>query len=325
MEEPSLHGFILYFSLFVPVWWVWNQFTWYASHFDNDDLFFRFLMLCGIGGTLLLSRGTREIHAGSLESFVKAYLFLHLALIPAWVRAYRFVPEYRPYSRLKLIGIAFGILFWGASLFIPSVPQHLFLIAGTALQLLMPVFAWVTVEKMISVHYHHLQERHGLFVIILLGECLLALSQALAHGGWVQSAISLLILFGIWWIYFDWKYDPVNLKVTRYAFAFNYGHFLVYAGLGLVAAGIGMGESADSAGGVFVTMGSAIFLTALSAMNWASHREKTQWLRWMGLGAAGVLAASIFTGLFQPFGQIVFLGAVLLGLIGSEELMKKRI
>ena len=34
-------GLILYTGLFLAVCWAWNQLTWYASLFDNGDVFFR--------------------------------------------------------------------------------------------------------------------------------------------------------------------------------------------------------------------------------------------------------------------------------------------
>jgi low temperature requirement protein LtrA len=138
---------------------------------------------------------------------------------------------------------------------------------------------------MISLHYQHLLERHGLFVIIVLGECLVALSTT---GTLVFGALALSILFALWWIYFDWKYDPVDLKSTGQAFAFNYGHLVVYASLGLVAGGISHGSDAR-----LMVAGVALFLAALAVMNWLSGRDRGALTRRAELLAAAVLLASI--------------------------------
>jgi low temperature requirement protein LtrA len=40
-DEPNLGGALRFLGLFVPVWWSWMIFTWYATAFDNDDVPYR--------------------------------------------------------------------------------------------------------------------------------------------------------------------------------------------------------------------------------------------------------------------------------------------
>src|SRR5205814_711575 len=35
--HPSLEGLLRFGGLFVPVWWAWTSYSWYATGFDNDD------------------------------------------------------------------------------------------------------------------------------------------------------------------------------------------------------------------------------------------------------------------------------------------------
>jgi low temperature requirement protein LtrA len=53
-----------------------------------------------------------------------------------------------------------------------------------------------------------------------------------------RVALCFALIVSLWWIYFDWKYDPVSLKKTTSTFIFNYGHFLIYLGMALFSAGI---------------------------------------------------------------------------------------
>lgn len=273
IESPDAHGVRLYFLLLLPVWWIWNQYTWYSSHFDNDDAVFRLIMLAGIGGTLYLVRGIHAVGHGHATELTLAYIFLHIPLVVGWTRAYLQIKEFQSYERLKLLGLALGIGFWTAALVVPHSLQGTLMAIGTGLQMLMPIFAWATVKKAISVHHHHLHERHGLFVIILLGECLVMITKGLVESPVLEFGrlfIALLIVFGIWWIYFDRKYGPVDFQSTARAFAYNYGHLIVYGGIGLVAAGIGIGS-----GSFFIGAGLVMFLGAHSALNWLS-RSKTK-------------------------------------------------
>lgn len=266
VAHPSPQSVLRYVGLLVPVWWVWNQFTWYASHFDNDDFWFRAFMLSGVAGTLLLAGGLHDLSHPS--QFILAYVFLHVILALGWLRAHGHVPPLRPYIRFKLTGIGMGIGIWTASLWFSPPSQFVVWAVGVCLQLLLPVFAWATVKEFISVHHHHLTERHGLFAIIVLGESLVALTAHLHPVGWSSLPLAglFLVVLSLWWIYFDWRYDPIDLRKISHAFGFNYGHFLLYASLGVVAAGIGIFPSSSVQGLMVLELGLAAFLLSLSMM-----------------------------------------------------------
>ncbi len=151
-----------------------------------------------------------------------------------------------------------------------------------ALQLLMPVLAWKTVKNMISIHRHHLLERHGLFVIILLGECLLSSRKHVTVSA--PFVLTILILFAIWWIYFDWKYDSLNLQSTSSAFTFNYGHLVIYISLGIIAAGIGIAPEKNFS--YLIPLGSAGFVGSLAIMNWSGKSAQKGRLLYPGASLA---------------------------------------
>jgi low temperature requirement protein LtrA len=43
-HDPTAAGGARFAGLFVPVWWAWMGFTWYATAFDTDDVPFRLAM-----------------------------------------------------------------------------------------------------------------------------------------------------------------------------------------------------------------------------------------------------------------------------------------
>ena len=47
-EHLSVTGFLEFAALFVPCWWAWVLFTFYADRFDTDDVVHRLLMLSGM-------------------------------------------------------------------------------------------------------------------------------------------------------------------------------------------------------------------------------------------------------------------------------------
>jgi low temperature requirement protein LtrA len=238
-EDLTVSALFKYVGFLLPIWWVWNQFTWYSAHFNNGDWLFRCFMFAGIAGSLIFSASMR-LHEHRL--FILAYLFLHLVLFLGWSRAYRHILDYRPYIRLKMTGILIGSLFWAISLGVPSKVQPLFWAAGLSWQLLMPIFAWAAVKNMITVHLTHLMERHGLFTIIVLGECLVSIVNGFSIAGNVFDFLTLtsgfLVCIGLWWTYFRWDARNVEMRGIFRTFIYNYGHFALYASLGAASAGL---------------------------------------------------------------------------------------
>lgn len=272
----SLSDAVSYVGYFVPVWWVWNQFTWYSTHFNNGDRWFRVFMFSGMAGSLALAASLKS-HGHDHTAFICAYLFLHVVLLLGWLRAYFHIIQYRPYISLKILGISLGLCIWFASLFLNN-PEWVWVI-GLICQLSMPVFAWATVKNMISVHHTHLMERHGLFTIIVLGEGLFAIVEGFTAARELSNYLFLLVGFlslaGLWWIYFEWDSRTVDLKGIVSSFTYNYGHFVLYCSLGMVAAGLNrllVPELFPAPGLTLILTGIAAFLVSLVVMDRISKR-----------------------------------------------------
>ena len=59
---------------FVAIWWVWMNFTWYASAFDNDDALHRLL-------TIVIMFGATIFAAGVAAAYVNAAIAVYLAML----------------------------------------------------------------------------------------------------------------------------------------------------------------------------------------------------------------------------------------------------
>ena len=95
-------------------------------------------------------------------------------------------------------------------------------------------------------HPGHIAERYGLFTIIVLGESVLAATRGpggarrgrrVDRPGRDRVTGGLLIVFGMWWLYFA---EPVGDGAGDAAMAFlwGYGHYLVFAAIGALGAGL---------------------------------------------------------------------------------------
>lgn len=133
---------------------------------------------------------------------------------------------------------------WLALLFVPaSAAPWVFVVMGV-LEMSVPAFA--EREGRTAWHPHHIAERYGLFLIIVLGETISAATVA------VQSALDendelgtllpiagggLLLVFAAYWIYFAVPIH-LHLRSNTQAFLWGYGHYLVYGSAAAIGAGI---------------------------------------------------------------------------------------
>jgi low temperature requirement protein LtrA len=58
--DVTLDGFLEFIALFVPVWWAWAGFTFYANRFDTDDLVYRLLVLTAMFGVAAMAANVHQ-------------------------------------------------------------------------------------------------------------------------------------------------------------------------------------------------------------------------------------------------------------------------
>jgi len=134
-----------------------------------------------------------------------------------------------------------------------------------------PWFAERSVAKGENTKYHaeHLEERMGLLTIIVLGESILASVNAFdsvfnhftPELGLIVSG-ALLILFSMWWLYFDDKVEQ-ELHNETTCFIWSYGHYFIFGAAAAVGALISVCVDAASVHG-HITMDKAVLGLAIA-------------------------------------------------------------
>ena len=239
-------GVVGYLLVFFGIWWAWMNFTWFASAFDCDDALYRVLTMVQMGGVLVLAAGVAPaFEAGDFTTAVAGYVLMRIALVAQWLRVARSVPEYRMNALRYAIPIAAVQLLWIARLALPQPVSIVTFIVLGIVELLIPVYADRRAPT--PWHPHHIAERYGLFTIIVLGESVLAATNALlvaksATGLSFELTViaiaGLVLLFACWWLYFLESDAPRLAERRERAFVWGYGHFFVFAALAAVGAGI---------------------------------------------------------------------------------------
>lgn len=171
--------------------------------------------------------------------FVLNYVLIRFILAGMYFNSARKHGEKSTFAKQIGIGFAIGALISGSSIFLDPPLRYVVFYAGIVFDLTFPI-AVLRNAKGIPIHLEHLVERSGLLVIILLGESVISLVNALRGEEWsvysAVAAISGFVMTGaIWWIYFDSFNRLERAKHTLTGLPILYAHLLVCMGLIILA------------------------------------------------------------------------------------------
>jgi low temperature requirement protein LtrA len=259
-EGHAGSGIVTFAMAFFATWWAWMNFTWFASAYDNDGPVYRLLTCWIMAGALAIAGGIPRMFAGlDLTLVILGYAAMRLGMVAFWLIAASSDPRHRRTALTYAIGIAAVQLYWNAALqwLRPEGTGAVTALfgLGALLELSVPLVA----ERRGTTpwHLHHVAERHGLLVIIVLGEVLLASANAFTYadgaaehvGQLVLLAVSALVItFAMWWLYFSQE-GPLDQTVFGSAFRWGYAHALIYAGGAATGAGFAVVIDAVAGGG----------------------------------------------------------------------------
>lgn len=259
-HDHLLQGAGQFVLAFFAIWWAWMNYSWFASAYDNDDAVFRLLTLLVMAGSLVMAAGIRPFFQHSdLSLIVWGFVLMRLAMVLFWLRAGKHHTERRRTTQFYAVGLLLVQSYWLALwAFQPASFGLLALlfVLGAVAELAVPALA--ERQGITPWHRHHMMERYGLLNLIVLGETLLAGSQAIAelHERLPQLSanltdpaltyalsmalvplMALVLVFSLWWLYFS-REEHLQQQSYAMAFAWGYGHLLVYAAGASVGAGV---------------------------------------------------------------------------------------
>ncbi|MCF3962662.1 low temperature requirement protein A [Streptomyces fuscigenes] len=307
-----------YLFVFWGIWWAWMNFTWFASAYDNDDVPYRVTTLVQICGVLIFAAGIpRAFTDNDWTLSVIGYLVMRLAMTSQWLRASASESRGSGGRRTALryaVGVAVCQAAWVFLLVVPSgTTRWLFVVLAVA-EMLVPLVAEHGQET--PWHPHHIEERYGLFTLIVLGETMSAATVA------VQSALEehdalgrllpiagggVLIVFAAWWIYFA---APAHerLSTDRQAIPWGYGHYAIFGSAAAIGAGlevaveytVGGADISARAAGAAVTVPAAVFLIMVWLLHARHFKRGPAQQMVLPLAAAAVLCC-LFAGNWAVF------------------------
>jgi low temperature requirement protein LtrA len=233
------------------VWWAWSAFVWAANAQDTGSPVLRLALLAAM--VLVFVAGLALPHAFGADApvFAAAYAavrFLHLALYADASRRGN-----ASWAAIAGFGttVAIGMALLVAGAVIGGDEQIVLWVAAAAIDYAGP--AWLTRERLRGlqrVAVAHFAERYSLFIIICLGESIVAIGVGAAEEAFDAALVAgvglgLLITVALWWTYFDrfaavaeerlrTHHDPVLAAADAY----SYLHLVLVAGIIVFAVGV---------------------------------------------------------------------------------------
>ncbi|MEV0677714.1 low temperature requirement protein A [Actinosynnema sp. NPDC050436] len=304
-EDHVGHGVAGYLTVFFAIWWAWLNFTWFASAYDTDDVPYRLTTLVQVAGVLVVAAGVpRAFDRADFTVITAGYVIMRLAMVVQWLRAARSDPEHRSCARRYALGITVVQVGWVARLWLPDSAFWVGFLVLVVAELAVP--AWAERVGRTTWHPHHIAERYGLFTLIVLGESILAATNAISSAldaGHASGALlslagaGLVIVFSLWWLYFDHPAHGIETSM-RVSLTWGYGHYLVFASVAAVGAGLAVAVDHDlhaahlsaSAAGMATALPVAVFLLVVWYLQVRpAHRGPVGWV--FPVAAALALAA----------------------------------
>lgn len=191
--------------VFWLVWWAWTQFTWVLNAADTTHATVELLTLVATGFAFLMAVSLPDAFEDRAIWFAVPYvlvrtigLALHLWVTWGNPSQRAAVREFAIFSIGGLIAVLIGALVGGTL-------QYIF----WAVTIVADVIAAARSAQSDSwnLHPEHFAERHGLFVIIALGETLIVAAGGVTGVEWttdlrVVAFLGVAITCALWWSYF---------------------------------------------------------------------------------------------------------------------------
>lgn len=248
-RTPTWKGLLEGVLVLGILWWSWVGYAWLTSVVDPEEGSVRLAVFFAMAGLLVAALCVPGAFGDEALLFACVYAVVRAAHIVLFTIASREDAQLRK----SVIGLA-GSTALGAGLLVAAafagggVQIGLWALA-LGLDMLGPYLFGAEGWKLVPGHF---AERHGLIVLIALGESIVALGiggkPALDAGIVAAAVLGLVVAFALWWAYFDVTAIVAERRLSRAPEgrernelardSYSYLHFPMVAGIALLAVGV---------------------------------------------------------------------------------------
>jgi low temperature requirement protein LtrA len=266
------------------LWWSWVGYAWLTSVVDPEEGAVRIAIFAAMAAFLVAALCVPQAFDDKALLFACAYGIVRVAHIALFVIASREDPA----LRRSVIGLAISTAIGVGLLAAASIADHEVQGALWALALALDMGGPLLIDpagwRLVPSHF---AERHGLILIIALGESIVAIGTGaeleLDAGTVVAAVLGVAAAAALWWLYFDVVALVAERRLTRAASgrernamardSYSILHLPMVAGIVLVALGLKktLGAVEDPlklVPAVAMLGGTALYLLAHVAFRW---------------------------------------------------------
>jgi low temperature requirement protein LtrA len=330
-ENPTWTGLGQGLLVLGVLWWSWVGYAWLTSVVDPEEGVVRFAIFAAMAALLVAALCVPEAFDDRGLLFACAYAVVRIGQIALFVVASRDDPALRRSIDGLAVSTAIGVGLLVAASLTDGALQGAFWAVALLLDMGGPFLFGSEGWKLAPGHF---AERHGLIIIIALGESIVAIGVAAEFGvdaGVVAAAVvGTALAAALWWLYFDIvaivaARRLANAEVGREQNeiardSFSYLHFPMVAGIVLLALGLKntlahVGDPLELVVAVATLGGVALYLLAHVAFRWRNvHRFSVE----RSLCAVVLLALVPVAVEVPALATVAIVAGILAGLIAYE-------
>jgi len=334
LRDPTLVGLLQMLLLFGNVWWMYGGYAWLTNAVPPRELGVRLLLLLGMGGFLVIALAIPTAFGSGGVAFGIGYLVVTLVHTGLFLRSSR-QSIVSAVSRLGPFNLITAVLLLVAGFTTGWLRVLLFALGG--------VLHWITPylipQSSFRIRAGHFVERHGLILLIALGESVVAVGIGLGPielpaGRIVAALLGLALTAALWWLYFNGDEERAeaalaNTPLERAPWlalnAFGYAFVPILGGIVLVAAGLKLAvviynEPSTTSAAVFLAGGVVAYLVGLAIFRGFVHVQPVT----VRLIMAALAVLTILVGLrFSATAQLAALVLILVGGNIAEQLVSR--
>jgi low temperature requirement protein LtrA len=249
-DHLSWVGMIKGAALLAVLWWAWGGYAWLTNAVPAEEVIpARLVILTAMAAMLVASLAVPDAFGAQGVVFGLSYFVVRLLQVLLYALATGGTPE----TRRAILRLSTGFLLAPALLivagFLDGFAQAALWVFALAIDY---GVAFVGGVSGFRVHAGHFVERHGLVVIIALGESIVAVGVgvsglAIGAGVIVAAVLGVALAAGLWWAYFDLVMLAAERRLSRAKGeerarlardSYSYLHLPMVAGIIFVALGV---------------------------------------------------------------------------------------
>ncbi|MEV6243327.1 low temperature requirement protein A [Lentzea sp. NPDC051838] len=326
-DDTSPLGFGQVVIMLFVILWMYFGYVWLTNSVPPHTTLRRLLLMAGMGGFLVIALAIPNAFDEAGVAFGIGYLIVNL------VHSGLFISAGGPGSAAAMARLApfnlgsAGLVFVGG--FLPSTWRAA---AWTAAVVLMIVSPYVNRRQgEFRIRSAHFVERHGLVVIVALGESIIAIGIGAAGLPLnlqlvVAALLGLALVYQLWWCYFGAEQDlraehsmaamTPSDRARAALSAFGWAHAPILLGIVVVAVGVKktIGHATDHlylSGALALGGGAAIFLAGQIFFRYRLKIGSNKWRIIAALAALATVPVGLWVAIAQLAALVVVFGVLL--------------